>query len=125
MRQRPVILVGAGLIALGIGGLVWSYLLASGGGPDDAWLAGTLQALGVGFVVGGIVDVVVISRLDAFSRSADRKRSALNNIIKDSLEHDLITVDGAARLLQFKNELDLDTITALNRLIGRSQTDLN
>ena len=125
MRQRPIVLVGTGLIALGIGGLVWSYLLASGGGPDDAWLTGTLQALGVGFIIGGIVDVVVITRLDAFSRSADRKRSALNNIIKDSLEQGLITVTGAASLLKHKNELDLDTIAALNRFISQSQAEPN
>jgi hypothetical protein len=53
------------LIAVGIGALIWSRLLVSGSEtPVTGWWQGTLQALGVGLIVGGLVDVLAISGLN-------------------------------------------------------------
>jgi hypothetical protein len=60
--RRLILLAGAALIAAGIGALFWSHALASGSqAAVSAWWQGTLQALGVGFIVGGLVDVLAIS----------------------------------------------------------------
>jgi hypothetical protein len=73
--RRVAAAVGFVLIALGIGGLVWSYLLAHGAHPlAQGWWEGTLQALGVGFVVGGLVDVLAITGLDGMIRAQERRR---------------------------------------------------
>jgi hypothetical protein len=53
------------LIALGIGGLVWSHALAPG------WWQGTLQALGVGLIVGGLVDVLAVTGLDRYVKAEE------------------------------------------------------
>jgi hypothetical protein len=53
------------LIAVGIGALTWSRLLVSGSEtPVTGWWQGTLQAMGVGLIVGGLVDVLAISGLN-------------------------------------------------------------
>jgi len=53
---------GFALIAVGILCLCLSGLVARPG----TWWQGTWQALGVGFVVGGIVDVLAISSVSQF-----------------------------------------------------------
>jgi hypothetical protein len=74
---RIVIWAGLILIALGIVGLVWSDLLAASAHvtASNAWLAGTLQALGVGFIVGGLVDVLAISGLDTIRKAWEKERA--------------------------------------------------
>ena len=55
--RRPLWAGGFGLIALGVVGLYLSYAATQG------WWQSTCQALGVGFLVGGLVDVLTISLL--------------------------------------------------------------
>jgi hypothetical protein len=71
-----VIWAGFILVLLGIGGLVWSHTLAYASNPTsiESWWEGTLQALGVGFIVGGLVDVFAVSGLDARRRRDDDRR---------------------------------------------------
>jgi hypothetical protein len=57
--------IGGGLIALGIGGLIWSHALTPG------WWQDTFQALGVGFGVGGVVDVLVVPGIQQFQQRQD------------------------------------------------------
>ena len=81
MRIGRGLVFGAGffLIGAGIGLLIWSHVLASGTNASaNAWWAGTLQALGVGSAVGGIVDVLVISGLEGVTRAEAEKRQDLN-----------------------------------------------
>jgi hypothetical protein len=59
--MRTVFLAGLALIAIGIVCLYFSYAHVRG------WWQGTLEAFGVGFFMGGLVDVVAISLLDQFS----------------------------------------------------------
>ena len=63
-----VVMAGLALIVLGIVGLILSAKIASD------WWQGTLQALGVGFIVGGVVDVLAISRLNQIIQSASDKQ---------------------------------------------------
>jgi hypothetical protein len=58
--RRLVLLAGAALVAVGIICLYLSNAVARTG----SWWQGTLDAFGVGFVVGGIVDVTAISLLN-------------------------------------------------------------
>jgi hypothetical protein len=63
--RRLVWWSGLVLIAVGIGALIWSRLLVSASeAPGTGWWQGTLQALGVGLMVGGLVDVLAISGLN-------------------------------------------------------------
>jgi hypothetical protein len=61
---------GLVLIAVGIGALIWSrHLVSASEAPGTGWWQGTAQAMGVGLIVGGLVDVLAISGLDrAMSR---------------------------------------------------------
>ena len=64
-RRSLVWWSGFVLIALGIGALIGSRLLVSGSqAPVTVWWQGTLQALGVGLIVGGLVDVLAITGLN-------------------------------------------------------------
>jgi hypothetical protein len=56
--QQLVVLAGFALIALGIVCLYLSDAVVTG------WWQGTLDAFGVGFIVGGLVDVIAISGLN-------------------------------------------------------------
>ena len=62
-------LAGFALIAVGILCLSLSGTVARTG----TWWQGTWQALGVGFVVGGIVDVLAISAMSQFSSASQRR----------------------------------------------------
>jgi hypothetical protein len=74
-----VLAAGFILIALGIGALYWSRALASeANAPANGWWEGTLQALGVGFAVGGLVDVLAVSGLEGVIRSEEGKRKNFN-----------------------------------------------
>jgi hypothetical protein len=70
LRRFAVLLVGLILVLVGIVSLYLSYAVAQG------WWQGTSQAFGVGFVVGGLVDVLAIAGLDSItqtSRQRDRR----------------------------------------------------
>jgi hypothetical protein len=83
-------LIWLGTFTLILCGLVFLYV-----SDEDAhgWWQGTLQALGVGLIVGGVVDVLVISMLNLMSkaeqerqqlrRQADEVRWALEMARKD------------------------------------------
>lgn len=60
--QRAVSVGGFAIIAVGILCLCLSALVATTG----SWWQGTLDAFGVGFVVGGVIDVLAISTLKRF-----------------------------------------------------------
>lgn len=67
---------GIGLMAVGVLSLYLSYAVASG------WWQGTSQALGVGFIVGGMVDVLALSVVGRVIREADRRRSRINDHLR-------------------------------------------
>jgi hypothetical protein len=72
--RKPALLMmaGLGLIVVGIVSLVLSDEVAKG------WWQGTLQALGVGLVIGGLVDVLAISKLNQVIQStSDRERAKI------------------------------------------------
>jgi hypothetical protein len=71
-KLPPVTMAGLGLIVVGIVSLGLSDEVAMG------WWQGTLQALGVGLVVGGLVDVLAISKLNRVIQSASDKNRAEN-----------------------------------------------
>lgn len=68
--QGPVLLAGFGLIAVGAVCLYLSDAVAHG------WLQGTLDAFGVGFIVGGLVDVLAISGLTQIVQAENKRRQA-------------------------------------------------
>jgi hypothetical protein len=69
-KLPPVTMAGLGLILAGIVSLCLSDEVATG------WWQGTLQALGVGLIVGGLVDVLAISKLNQAIQSASEKDRA-------------------------------------------------
>jgi hypothetical protein len=71
--RRAVVVAGFVLVALGIGALFWSHALAQG------WWQDTLQALGVGLVIGGLVDVLALAGLDRIVSTDDQRRKRLND----------------------------------------------
>lgn len=60
ISQRPVVLAGFAVVAVGITCLYLSDAVALTG----SWWQATLDAFGVGFVVGGLIDVLAISGLN-------------------------------------------------------------
>ena len=75
--SRLAFFVGGLLIAAGIVSLYASYARFTG------WWQGTTQALGVGFVVGGLVDVLAISRLNQLAQTEDRRQQQFNDRLKE------------------------------------------
>ena len=67
-----ILLAGVGLIMAGI------LCLCLSGAVFTGWWQGTLDAFGVGFTVGGIVDVLAIFALNQ-SIAADERRREENN----------------------------------------------
>ena len=65
--QAPVFLAGCALIVVGIVCLYLSDAVVSG------WWQGTLDAFGVGFIVGGVVDVLAISGLNQAIKAEDQR----------------------------------------------------
>jgi hypothetical protein len=83
LGRNLILSAGVILIVAGIALLVWSHVLADT--TADAWWIGTLQALGVGFVVGGLVDVLAISGLEGVTKAEGRKRNEANAQAQDIL----------------------------------------
>jgi hypothetical protein len=73
-----------GLSALGVICLCLSALVA----PTGSWWQGTLDAFGVGFVVGGVVDVLAIFGLNHIVIDEDRRRERVNHQAREILETD-------------------------------------
>ena len=73
---------GLGLIVLGVFGLYLSDEVAHG------WWQGTFQALGVGLLIGGLVDVLVISYLDLMTRTEAQRRNELKARVISALTSD-------------------------------------
>ncbi len=73
-----------GLSALGVLCLFLSALVA----PTGSWWQGTLDAFGVGFVVGGVVDVLAIFGLNHIVVDEDRRREQVNQQARKILEMD-------------------------------------
>lgn len=78
MSQRPVVLAGFAVVAVGIACLYLSEAVARTG----SWWQGTLEAFGVGFVVGGLIDVLAISGLNQVLTREQTRRE--NN--RDAIE---------------------------------------
>jgi hypothetical protein len=68
--RLPAFIWLAGLILIAVG--ILCLFLSGAVMRADTWWQGTLQALGVGFVVGGIVDVLAISTMNQASIVAER-----------------------------------------------------
>jgi hypothetical protein len=78
-----VLVAGVLLVA---GGALCLYL-SDAVAPADSWEASTLDAFGVGFVVGGVVDVTAISLLDGILTDLrDREQALLREKRKNQLE---------------------------------------
>jgi uncharacterized membrane-anchored protein YhcB (DUF1043 family) len=87
LGRRLVWWAGFVLIALGIGALVWSHQLSlAPNPPKNEWWQGTWQALGVGLVVGGLVDVLAISGLNRVTVAEDQRRQRLNRMLRKLLD---------------------------------------
>jgi hypothetical protein len=103
-------LAALALIAVGVLCLSLSGAVARPG----TWWQGTWQALGVGFVVGGIVDVLAISTMNQFASASQRRwnREAAR-IVKDAagivLMMDAEVVGADARLLLRMHGGELDS----------------
>jgi hypothetical protein len=69
----------AGFALIGVGGLCLylSYAVAR----TSSWSQGTLDAFGVGFVVGGVVDVLAISGLNSVVTGEQKLRQ--NNLVAE------------------------------------------
>jgi hypothetical protein len=69
----------AGFALIGVGGLCLylSYAIAR----TSSWSQGTLDAFGVGFVVGGVVDVLAISGLNSVVTGEQKLRQ--NNLVAE------------------------------------------
>jgi hypothetical protein len=119
--QRLVLLAGFALIMVGILCLCLSALVADTG----SWWQGTLDAFGVGFVVGGVIDVLAISGLNVAIRAEDQEREKFNRMARDVLQ--LPVEDARARrmralragqvLSMSEGLMDQDLISKLTKLI--------
>lgn len=76
-RQRLVWYVGFGLIVIGVISLYLSDRTAQG------WWQSTSQALGVGLVVGGLIDVLAISWLDQTIRKQEQRLQEQEQRLRD------------------------------------------
>jgi hypothetical protein len=74
---RRVAWLGFWLVVLGIFCLIVSDKDVHG------WWQGTLQAFGVGFIVGGMVDVIAISSLDRILKADQREREQFNSSARE------------------------------------------
>lgn len=72
--RRLILLAGVALVAVGVLCLYLSDAVARTG----SWWQGTLDAFGVGFVVGGIVDVTTISLLNQLLGGTGQQLKSLN-----------------------------------------------
>jgi hypothetical protein len=113
--MRPVFLAGLGLIAVGSVCLYFSEAHMHG------WWQGTLAAFGVGFAVGGLVDVLAISLLDQFStvEHARQETSRRSVEIRESLMPPAAQAEAAQNLLaRYKpNQFYPDVLDGLQDLI--------
>lgn len=113
------------MIALGFGALFWSHHLALG--AHDAaseWWQSTWQALGVGLMVGGVVDVLAITGLDRVAGAAERRRKIFNDELRKLLprgtssspsEPDRKVVDLLVRNYKLIDDLDPDLRSAVTK----------
>jgi hypothetical protein len=76
---RLIWISGIALIASGITCLYLSDKIVTG------WWQGTLQAFGVGFIVGGIVDVLAISGLNQRIKTEDQRKQDYNRQAEEML----------------------------------------
>jgi hypothetical protein len=114
-RQGPVWLAGIGLIVIGILCLFLSDAVAVTG----TWWQGTLDAFGVGFVVGGLVDVLAISGLDQAQRRRENNVEA-RLILRHAEDPGGKSVEAADALLnRAGHQIDRWYREELTRLIER------
>jgi hypothetical protein len=95
LTRNPVFLAGCALILAGIICLYLSDAVVTG------WWKGTLDAFGVGFIVGGVVDVLALSGLD----QAQRRR-------ENTIEARLI--------LNYMDPTDETAVSAANALLNHA-----
>lgn len=116
-----VLAAGFIVIALGIGGLILSHWLdVERNATANSWWVSTFQALGVGFVVGGIVDVLVISGLDAVNRAEEDKREDFNKRAREILDSPPVYISDEGRVWDSSQKLAaLDLIAQAKDLLDK------
>jgi hypothetical protein len=116
MSQRLLFLAGFAVIAAGIVCLYLSDKVARTG----SWWQGTLDAFGVGFVVGGLIDVLAISGLNRVV-ILDQRRQENNRRANEILDSDMSAREkaGAATelLRRSENLLSLESRARLQMAI--------
>jgi hypothetical protein len=115
-RQRLVWRAGFGLIVAGIVCLYLSDAVVSG------WWQGTLDAFGVGFVVGGIVDVLAISGLNQaiITEQVRRENNREAVLILQSARDGQLEVGRARALLEpSRGQIDPRLRARLIEVFGR------
>jgi hypothetical protein len=95
--QGLVLLAGFALIVVGVLCLCTSALVVDTG----SWWQGTLDAFGVGFIVGGVVDVLAIFQLNNAIKAEDQEREKFNGMARDILQQP--AEDAGARFTRFIN----------------------
>jgi hypothetical protein len=81
--QRWIFLAGFGLILVGIVCLVLSDKVVQG------WSQATLDAFGVGFIIGGVVDVLAISSLNSLMTDEQAQRERNERLAEKIQEYNL------------------------------------
>jgi hypothetical protein len=112
--RRLIWLAGFALIASGI-----VCLFLSGAIVGPGWWQGTLDAFGVGFVVGGIVDVLAISLMNQVLSGASGGPRNLNRLAENVVAYG--DVDEAQYILErFEDKVDPLLRSQLRRLVDRA-----
>lgn len=87
LRDLRELITGRGLTWLAGIGLVLVGILCLGvsGAVAQGWWQGTLDAFGVGFVVGGVVDVIAIFSLNQAIAAEDQRQQSNNEVAREIL----------------------------------------
>jgi len=91
LSNRLIWIAGIALIALGIVCLYLSDAVVTG------WWQGTLEAFGVGFIVGGLIDVLALSGLTRILNTEERQRTAsIEDLNRSSQQRPTVTASPRA-----------------------------
>jgi multidrug efflux pump subunit AcrA (membrane-fusion protein) len=120
MSRSAVLILVAGF-ALVLVGIVCLYL---SDGHVHGWWQGTLEAFGVGFVVGGLVDVLAISGLTQVLAVEQARRESYREalaIIDSSM--DLAAKAGAAErlLARYRGRIYPDALAPLQAIVDQEK----
>jgi hypothetical protein len=95
-RQRTLVQAGCAVIVFGVLCLCLSGMVV----PTGSWWQGTLGAFGVGFVVGGVIDMLAISGLNQVLAREQRRREEFSHQVDaiDKITDPLARADAAIEL---------------------------